>query len=583
MSRMRLIGAAEGRREGLRWALNDAEIRAIMPLMTLAVIDDAPSPQLALTAAARGMDTTAGPLLVSLLAPHLRPAIAAWRRDPMWLCAAVRSDKHQRLIRCVARLCGTFRDDPAALDDAVAVLLRDAGGEIIGDGIAALGAAGWRVLDVRKQVDLFRQAFAWPPYALGAVWEALSPKQRDMTLQLIGKHATLSAYFLERLSVDVWSSLSPDWQRRLVARAASTPWTHLPASLWSDMDDDAVATWVNAILARKNEWEALTALQSLGVARTRLTADQRAAIEQIAGQKHWWRIALFRVADDGWATAATDRRRAIIETAVADEANVAALLRAIGVSGWMAMDADEHERIRTCVRRKPTSFFLCPPALWRHLQFSDPPPLAACPSEAFARWDAASDIGPLPWPYHAVVLALAPWSAADVRGETERMERLVHVWCAMTEAERDALIESQPLALPVIAAVGRRCAAHGMHRSDARSAAVTAGALAIRAMADPADLQNAFVSFLTTWFGASDLKTEATIAAMTTLGDMPQVERALRQAAQRGKVADPALCALLARRQAPTDRRTRRSAAALPALEQSRLLRQTPMARRRMR
>ena len=533
-----ILNAADGRPEGLGrvfWgASNDCAA-----LISLALLRSQPHPAAALVAAAKMVRSPGALLFHAALAPHVAPALAAWRADPQWVARAVGADVGRDLARGVAVMSGALRDRPAALRDAVAIVLRDGDGAAIDRCLAALGADGWRALEDDLRRALLTRA---PAAALGRVWAALDEAPRAAAAQAV-KTAAGAAAFIERIGA-AWHAVDPTLRKRLIDAVARTPNRVVKtAPAWPSMTEDERETLATATVARSSARRVLRLLAALGAAgRATLTAAQRAALETRAmDPPHAWRVLALRAADGGWDALTGDERRAVLAAANQSANRAAALLRIVGAAAWFAMSADEQSRLAAVIRRTPIMVFACPPALWHALGEDDAPPASPVLWEAWEEWraeDADADLRRQPAAHRAIVLALAPWRRTDAAAGAVRPQRLRAAWSEMTPDKRVVAATEHPFVPSAVAAAARLVggaadAADTVGETVARVAAATGGAItATRVVGD----------LLASFDGWRDWMNDFAPAA----ADPPEAAEGWRAAAQRGFVPDPAICARLA-------------------------------------
>ena len=506
-------------------------------LATLLLLEETPHPTAALAAVAAWRPA---PLVRAALAPHVAPALAAWRADPQWPDRAGGAAVRGELTEGLADLVGALRADPAALHDAVAIVLRDGNDWDVGRCLESLGARGWALLDDDLRTALVRQA---PPGALGWVWSALDEAQRETTVQRAAADYPFDAATIIGRIGAAWRAIDPALRRRVIDTVAGAPKiVPLTAPAWPDLTDDERERLARAVMTHRDAWLAFAVLELLGPSgRGALTAAQRAALETLA-RRHpaAWRVLAWRAADAGWTALTADERAAVLAAAEQAPWNAPPLLCAIDVAGWRAMSADEQARLAAAVRGSPNTLFRCPPALWGDLAGDALPPATKMPWEIIQGWraeDAAADLRALPAAHQATVLCLAPWSWNDVAPNSARMQRLRAAWDALPDDARVALALAQPRALAVVAAGARL-------RGDA-AAVVDAVGETVAHWAAPTDVArvrrivSAMLRTLDRWRDWMD-------AFSPTDGDPSEAWAAWMNAAQRGVVPDPSLCARLA-------------------------------------
>ena len=533
-----ILDAATGRAEALnrvvRRSSNDHA--ALQPLLLL---EEAPHPAAALVAVATVREDLAPPIQAAL-APHVAPALAAWRADPHWAERAVGDQARRNLPWGVAGLVGALRADPAALHDAVAIVVRDGDAEAVAHCIGALGVTGWRALADDRRAALLQKARV---SAFGRVWEALDDAQRTTAaLRAESGHPFIAAGLIGWIGAAAWRATDdPPLRRRLIDAVASQPrWVPTTAPAWAGMTAAERETLARAVIKRCDSQTVFCLLGDLGAAgRATLTADLRAALEARARTHDPWRVLALRAADVGWDALIAEERSAVLAAAEEQPRRVPDLLRAVGVAGWTAMRADEQERIAVAVRREPDALFACPPSLWGALAVAALPPATAM-KDAAHHWrteDAAADLDGLPPAHQALVLALAPWRPEDATKDSVRVRRLRAAWDALPDDERAALATVHPSVLaPIVAAARLRGGAattiDAVGETVARRAAATDSAAAKR-------IVGAMLRTSDDW--------RAWMASFApSAADPPEVWEAWRRAAQCGLVADVTLCARLA-------------------------------------
>ena len=546
-----ILGAATGQAAALEQVVErPSSDRAA--LQTLLPLDEAPHPAAALVAAATVQEDLAAPIQAAL-APYVAPALAAWRADPHWAERVVGDQARRNLPRGVARMVGALRDRPAAHHDAVAIVVRSGDSFAISRCLDALGVAGWRALEADRRAALLQKA---PPAALGRVWSALDDAQRADATQQAASSARSAARLIGRIGAAAWDATDPALRRALIDAVARDPyWVHKTAPAWTGMTDDERDVLARAVIEQGDAPDAFALLEDLGVAgRAMLTADRRAALDARARENDAVRVRLLRVAD-GDGEALTDAERtAILAAAEREPWRVADLLRAIGATGWRALRADERERLAAIVRRTPDALFSCPPALWADLAGKNPPPANVLPKDIAEYWldeDADADLGGLPPSHQAVVLALAPWRRKEAAPDSVRMQRLRAAWDQTPADERVALAIAHPLMLATVAAAARL---HGGASAAVAAVGATVGRFA--AATGGADAKRAVGAMLRT----SDHWRGWMVAFAPTDGDPPEAWAAWRVAAQRGVIADLALCGRLAAKRRSQKRERPRTA-----------------------
>ena len=511
----------------------------VAPLATLLLLDAAPSAAAALVAAADAGKRGLPPLIHAALTPSVAPALAAWRADPQWTKRAI-GDKAQRAAaRGLADLVGALRAHPAALHDAVTILLRSGSGAAIGRCLESLGMDGWASIPDEMRTALLAQA---PASALGRVWTALDEPQRAAAVRRAVCRPSAAARLIGAIGAAAWQTTAPDLRRRLIDAVADSSCSALDtAPVWPGMTDDERARLTMTVIEQGDAIGPLRLLEILGVAgRAHLAAAQRAALETRTMADDRWRILAFRAADDGWNALTDDERGAVLATAARVCWNVPILLRDVGVAGWNALRADAQDRIAVVVRHAPHALFRCPPTLWRALAGADLPPATDVPTDARTYWraeDADADLGGLPPAHQAVALALAPWRTEDAVADSARIRRLRAAWSALTDDERVALAlahSSMPATVAAAAHLAGGASAAGIDVGEtlARVVTATGGGAAKRAV-------GAMLAASARWRSWM-------IAFVPTADDPPDVREAWRAAVRRGLIADVTLCARLA-------------------------------------
>ena len=535
-----IIAAAVGRPKALDEVIRRSRDDDVAALTTLLLLDDAPHPAAALVAVAGMTWEGPGPLILAALAPLIQAAPTAWRADPQWPDCAIGDDARRSLIWGMAVLSGSLRAHPAALRDAAAVVLRDGDPWGVSLCLNALGAAGWRALADDQRAALLQNA---PADALGRVWSALDDAQREATTQRAEATPNVAADCIGRIGAAAWRATDPALRRRLIAAVARDPlWVFVTAPAWSGMTDDERNALTTSVIERGDVRDAFLFLHRLGVAgRATLTAAQRAVLDARVMESDSWRVLALRAADAGWTALSDEERDAALMAMERSPWAVRSALRAVGAAGWRAMRADERKRLAAIVRRTPDGLFFCPPALWRDLADGRLPPATDSPTHATTSWraeDADADLGDLPPAHQALVLALAPWRPAPIAPDSARIRRLFAAWDAMTTDDRVAVSKKHPSVLATIAAAARLHGAAGVldavGATVARVVTATGGADGKRTVAA---MLGASVRWRR-WMGAF----------APTDADPPDVREMWRAAAQRGGIADLALCARLAAR-----------------------------------
>ena len=448
--------AAAGRREALAEIVQRGTDADVAALALLLLLDDAPHPAAALVAAARSPDRIAR-LVRAALEPHVAPALADWRDDPRWDDLAVGDLTRWRLTWGVAGMVGALRDDPAALRDAAAIVLRDGGHTGVSLCLNALGADGWTALGEDQRAALLARA---APDDLGRVWGALDDAQRAAAAQRAARCSDVAANLIGRIGAAAWDATDRALRERLIDAVARNPWSvHEAAPAWSGMTDDERVRVATSVIASGRDWRAFKLLDALGYAGCApLSTALRAEIETRAQAYHAWRVLALRAADAGWTALSAKERDTVAATVAKGGTRVAEFLRIVGVTGWNALRADERARLAAVVRCAPDALVRCPPALWVDLAGADLPPATKVEPHAARHWraeDVDADLGRLPPPHQALVLALAPWRPDDVATDSVRIQRLRAAWDQTPADERVALATAHPTAPAVVAAVAR--------------------------------------------------------------------------------------------------------------------------------
>ena len=536
----KMIGnAAAGRTTALRSITRRMGIDDRAALALLLLLDETPPAAAALVAAALQSRYDAPPIHAAL-APHVAPALADWRADPQWANRAIGAAAQRRLPWDVAVMSGALRADPAALRDIVAIVLRDGDSAAVADCLEALGPAGWTTLDDDGRRTLLARARVSD---VGRVWDALGEAQRAKVVERAATAAYDAARLIGSIGAGAWTATDPALRRVLIDAVARDPlWVSATAPAWAGMTDDERDDLARAAIARGDEMDAFRLLGDLGAAgRATLTVEQRAALDGRAKRRpDGWRVLALRAADAGW-TALTDEERAVVMAqADLDGGSVRRLLRYVGVAGWRAMRADEQARLAAAVRRTQGALFACPPALWSDLAGAALPPATSILRDVMGYWiaeDAGADLGGLPPPHQAVVLALAPWRIEDAVPDSVRVQRLLGAWSEMPANERVALImEHLRVLTPVAAAVrlrgGASAAVDVVGATVARVVTMTGGTAVTRdigaMLGAPGDWRSWMRAFA------------------PTDANPPDAWAAWIAAARRGSIPDPALCARLA-------------------------------------
>ena len=543
----RIISAAGGRATALKRIIEQDHDDDDAALATLLLMEETPHPAAALVAAAETRRQVNFSPIQAALAP------AAWRADRLRARRAAGALAHEGLTLSVAGMVGALCDDSVALRAAVDVVLRNGSGRCVERCLEALGADGWAMLNDQQRAALLARGGAAD---LGRVWGALDEAQRAATARAAASTPGAAARLIGRIGAAAWDATDPALRRALIDAVARDPyWVHKTAPAWTGMTDDERAVLATAVIEQGDAPDAFALLEDLGVAgRAMLTADRRAALDARARDNDAVRVRLLRVAD-GDGEALTDAERtAILAAAEREPWRVADLLRAIGATGWRALRADERERLAAIVRRTPDALFSCPPALWADLAGKNPPPANVLPKDIAEYWldeDADADLGGLPPSHQAVVLALAPWRRKEAAPDSVRMQRLRAAWDQTPADERVALAIAHPLMLATVAAAARL---HGGASAAVAAVGATVGRFA--AATGGADAKRAVGAMLRT----SDHWRGWMVAFAPTDGDPPEAWAAWRVAAQRGVIADLALCGRLAAKRRSQKRERPRTA-----------------------
>lgn len=553
----RTLRAAMHRRAARTWMLNDALIGEVAAFTSLVVLESEPSPPNALIVASRLMATPLDPLPGLVLSPALRRAIAAWRRHPSWLRAAIGDDRFRRLTWGVARAIAVFRHDAAARNDAIDVILRDGDAVDVARCVKELGESGWQALDDARRDALFSAMRRSAICASGTIWPVLSEARQAAVVDCAVARPQTVAPLIGAIGAPAWQATTPALRRRLIAAAAE----HLDAiaecaAAWDGMDDDEIDRIVAAVVAAGRRAEARSLLDRLDCSgRKRLTDEQRAALETLAREVDPWSVILMRGMDYGWNGLTQEERNAALQAAAwGASPGIAALRRAIVGDERTAMTDVARNRLTGGERCPIPSVLDASPFRWRRIANGTLPPIADDPSDEPT--DApdggiiAKGIYRLPAEQRAFILNLAPWMIADIQSATGRAFRLAARWRAMADDERVAFVREQPLNLPSVA-VAARWSGDG----DAAGAvvAVICG-MAVRAAAAQGDIS----TFLLARRVAGAQWPHALHIAESSGPMTPQERTVWRLAAQRGWVADPARCATLIAAPSTPCRRIRR-------------------------
>ena len=533
-----LLNAAIGRADALDTITRQESDAHRAALATLLLLHDAPHPAAALVAVALVRGTRIAPLIAVTLAPHAAPALTAWRDDPQWAERAVGAATQKRLAWSIDGVVGALHAHPVAQRAAIAIALRNEDSVAVAHCLKALGADGWEALEDDVRAALLTRASA---AACGWVWNALDETQRAAAAQAAVDSSAV-AHLVGRIGPAAWRTTALALRERLidaVAQRASAVDKTAPA--WPGMTDDERETLAMAAIARGGAWCVRDLLDALGPAgRAVLNADQRARLETLALARAAWDVHLMRIADDGWDALSPQARRAVRSAAQRYAARTAVLLRALGGAGWRALRADERTRLVATVRRAPKTLFRCPPALWSDLAGDALPPATRIPAHVLASWraeDADADLSRLPPAHQALVLALAPWRAEEAAKDSVRVRGLLATWDQTAADERAALATAHPSVLAPVAAAahlagGATAALDAVGATVARVVTATGGSAVKRDIGAMLCAPDDWRSWM--------------IAFAPTDGDPSDVREAWRAAAQRGSIADAALCARLA-------------------------------------
>ena len=369
--------------------------------------------------------------------------------------------------------------------------------------------------------------------------------------------AALAAHVAPALAA--WRA-DPLWPERAVSRQARErlAWCVVGMVVALREHPAAQRDAIDLVLDHGDEWNTALAasflLDRLGPAgRATLTDDQRARLESLAMAQDAWSDLKRRITDagrgtapvTGWGAASVEDRSAALAAAEQSAMCAADLLRTVGAAGWDAMSPDEQARIATVIRANPRSIVHCPPALWRALAVHPLPPATEMPTSVIGGWraeDVDVDLSHLPPAHRAVLLGSAMWRWDDVAKESVRMQRLCDAWNEMTADERVDVATAHPFVLAAVAAAARRrgdvtAAIHTVGETFARIVAATADTEARRAVAAMLREPNGWRDWMA-GFAPDD-------------SDPPEVWTAWADAALRGCVLDPALCARLAAYSSP--------------------------------
>ena len=547
MNWTQIINAAAGQADALFSIMYRIPDRTHAALATLLLLDDAPHPTTALVV----LPMTSLPVQAALAA-HVAPALAAWRADPLWPERAVSRQARERLAWCVVGMVVALREHPAAQRDAIDLVLDHGDERNVEDLLYQIGVDGWRKLDADRRDTLLKKA---PAEALAWIWTDLNKSQREKAALDVLFHSYSSALFIGNIGDVAWRTTDPNLRDRLIFKAVirSTD-IDATARTWPGMTADERKKLAMNVIDHRDASAASLLLDRLGTAgRATLTDDQRARLESLAMARCAWSVLKHRITDAGWGTApvtgwgaASVKDRSAALAAAEQSAMCAAdLLRTVGAAGWDAMSPDEQERIATVIRANPRSIVHCPPALWRALAVHPLPPATEMPTSVIGGWraeDVDVDLSHLPPAHRAVLLGSAMWRWDDVAKESVRMQRLCDAWNEMTADERVDVATAHPFVLAAVAAAARRrgdvtAAIHTVGETFARIVAATADTEARRAVAAMLREPNGWRDWMA-GFAPDD-------------SDPPEVWTAWADAALRGCVLDPALCARLAAYSSP--------------------------------
>ena len=539
-----IISAAEDRPNAIERIVSHARIDNLAGLATLLLLEKSPPGEAALVVVAKTLQLSEAPgPMQAALAPQLAPALATWRADPQWAVRMVGAAAQEGLASGVSYAPVALRSHPAALRDAVAIVLRDCAAHDVARCLDALGADGWAMLE-----DAQRTAVASTIDAsfLGWSWTRLDAPQRAAAARQAASStndaANVVAWLIRRIGAAAWRTTEPTLRRELINVVASAPWrVAVTAPAWTGMTDDERARLIAAVVAHGTPWDALLLLDALGaVGRATLTAEQRAALDGRAMEGPGaWRVLAWRAADVGWDALSAKERRAVLAMGQ-DDRRTPDVLRTVGAAGWSALRPDEQAHL-ALVRYRPHVLFECPPALWADLAGKDLPPAPYVPWNALKTWraeDVDDDLGRLPAAHQALVLALAPWRREDAAPDSVRLQRLRAAWRALQADDRVALVRAHPSVLPTVAAAARL-------RGGAAAATTAVGETVVRLAAGNGaadDAKRTAVADLCTTGRWRDWM----VAFAPTDGDASDVWKAWCDAARRGLVADSDVCVRLA-------------------------------------
>ena len=557
-----MFGASQGQSAALNAIVRRGNADDGATLATLLLLEEAPHPAAALVVVAKIRRQIAPPMGAALI-PRVAPALAAWRADPHWGKRLVAADGQWRATALVAPVIDALLDRPAALRDAVAILLRDGDDADMLHCLMALGSSGWAALDADQRVALLEDA---PAAALGWVWNALDEEQRMAAVQAVESDSFIAAKLIGRIGAAAWEATASSLRSRMIDAVVRSPngmaWS---APAWTGMTDREREALATAMIERGRAFDAFRLLDDLGPAgRAALTAAQRAALESRALEVDARRVLAWRAADGGWTALSDTERTAILTAAVRpaeqapgreeerDRWTSAALLRTVGVAGWTAMREDERARLAAAVRRDPDALFRCPPALWSDLADDAPPPASTIPADAPTFWraeDAAADLGRLPPSHQTLVLALAPWRQEDASSGSARVRRLLAAWGDLTADDRVALATAHPAAAAVVAGCAWRRSADGGDdepRIGGAAAAIDAVGETVARAAHARSGAGAAARIVAAMLAASPRWRPWMELWAPTDDDPPEVWAPWRDAVRSGIIPNPALCARLA-------------------------------------
>ena len=537
------LRAVDGRSEAIVGILHHGGDHDAAALTSLLLSDEAPHGSATLVAAA-SLPAPIAPPIHAALAPLLAPALAVWRADPQWPVRTVDEKVRRRLTGTAVRMIGALRGHPDAQRNAVAIALRDGDSWDVERCLEALGADGWAMLDDDLRGALLARADA---AALGRVWGALTEAQRKAAVRAATR-PNVAAGLIGRIGAVAWSATDPALRTRLIRRIVRAPteiaWA---APAWPGMTDDERARLIAAVIAQRRGAGARLLINALGPAgRASLTAAQRAALDARAMEADALSVFALRAADAGWDALPAEERSAVLAAAEAAPWRAPLLLRAVGVAGWRALCDDDRRRIAAVVQWSLEDALACPPTLWTDLAGADLPRATEIPDDAIAHWrpeDADADLSRLPPAHQTLVLALAPWRRKDAAADSARMQRLRAAWSALPDDERVALATRRPFVLATVAAAARlrggaAATVDAVGATVARLAAATDGAAAARVV-------GAMLHDPDRWRPWMDV-------FAPSAADPPEAWAAWRVAAQRGIIADLALCARLAAKRRAT-------------------------------